>query len=284
MKKLLTLLLVAVFLLSLTACKKTPTSEASSEPTDTIVSNDNETVSETVESETTSGTTESSDKNESHTHSFAAATCIAPKTCTVCKVTEGSALGHKFSDATCTAPKSCTVCQATEGSALGHNFSEATCEIPKTCSVCKATEGSAAAHKYSLGKCSVCGATDPAVASLLSSACYGTYEVLFKEAKDGLSNQVIRSTIKYNSPTSIEYKSVQYSECDASEADIEFGGKYYQKWHEASYSAQNIQITENSLSFKYGDLGYGCDLEYKDGALYGIDYDSGAVIEYKRIA
>ena len=67
-----------------------------------------------------------------HTCEFVAGETTAP-TCTeagyttytcTCGATEQrdtvAALGHTFADATCTAPKTCTVCQATEGEALGH--------------------------------------------------------------------------------------------------------------------------------------------------------------------
>lgn len=53
-----------------------------------------------------------------HTHSFSAATCTSPKTCTTCGATEGAAKGHKWKAATPSAPKTCTVCGATQGSAL----------------------------------------------------------------------------------------------------------------------------------------------------------------------
>ena len=53
---------------------------------------------------------------------------------------------HTFANATCTAPKTCE-CGATEGAANGHTWTEATCQAPKTCSVCNATEGTLAAHK-----------------------------------------------------------------------------------------------------------------------------------------
>ena len=53
---------------------------------------------------------------------------------------------HTFANATCTAPKTCE-CGATEGAANGHTWTEATCQVPKTCSVCNATEGTLAAHK-----------------------------------------------------------------------------------------------------------------------------------------
>ncbi len=38
-----------------------------------------------------------------------------------------AALGHSWSDATCTAPKKCSRCGTTEGSALGHTTSDGTC-------------------------------------------------------------------------------------------------------------------------------------------------------------
>ena len=119
-------------------------------------------------------------------HKWAEATCTAPKTCSACKLTEGSALGHKitmfdekaatcteagytagkkcsncdyseglveipatghdFADATCTAAKTCKVCNATEGAALGHTWADATCTAAKTCTVCNATEGAALGH------------------------------------------------------------------------------------------------------------------------------------------
>ena len=104
-------------------------------------------------------------------HSWSNATCEAPKTCSVCKATEGDALGHSWSNATCTAPKTCSVCKATEGDALDHNYGEdgkdatcgacghanpnacqhdwvdADCVLPKTCSKCGDTEGEPNGHE-----------------------------------------------------------------------------------------------------------------------------------------
>ena len=68
-----------------------------------------------------------------------------------------TANGHSWTPATCTAPKTCSVCGVTEGFALGHNWSAATCTTPKTCSVCDQTEGSANGHNYQNGVCTVCG-------------------------------------------------------------------------------------------------------------------------------
>ncbi len=48
-------------------------------------------------------------------HSWAAADCDTPKTCSVCHTTEGSALGHAWTDATSDAPKTCERCGIAEG-------------------------------------------------------------------------------------------------------------------------------------------------------------------------
>ena len=81
-------------------------------------------------------------------HAWLVATCVAPKTCSLCSATEGAALGHTWVDATCVAPKTCSVCSTTEGEALGHTWVAATCVAPKTCSACGATEGEALGHAW----------------------------------------------------------------------------------------------------------------------------------------
>jgi hypothetical protein len=48
---------------------------------------------------------------------------------------------HEWAEATCSAPKTCSLCGITEGETLAHSWVEATYEAPKTCSVCGATEG-----------------------------------------------------------------------------------------------------------------------------------------------
>ena len=115
-------------------------------------------------------------------HSWAAATCTAPKTCTICEMTEGEAEGHAWESATCTEPRQCSRCGQTFGFALGHDignvictesgvckrcgeevhatghkWKEATCTTPKTCSVCGTTEGNALGHTTANGTCTRCG-------------------------------------------------------------------------------------------------------------------------------
>lgn len=79
-------------------------------------------------------------------HSWKDATCLRPKTCSICGATEGKALGHKWEDATCEEPTTCARCGKEKGKALGHKCGEATCTTPKTCKTCGKTEGAALGH------------------------------------------------------------------------------------------------------------------------------------------
>lgn len=107
-------------------------------------------------------------------HAYKAATCTTPKTCKVCGIISGKALGHKSDKgsitkkATCTSTGTrtytCTVCDKklkTEVIAkIGHSYSSATCTKAKTCKVCKATTGSKLGHKYTNNcdvTCNTCG-------------------------------------------------------------------------------------------------------------------------------
>ena len=98
-------------------------------------------------------------------HNWQNATCVTPKTCSVCGATEGGVKSHTWLDATCSAPKTCSVCEAVEGEALTHSWQDATCSAPKICLLCGATEGDTLAHTWldatctQPKTCSVCGAT-----------------------------------------------------------------------------------------------------------------------------
>ena len=69
--------------------------------------------------------------------------------------------GHSWVDATCVAPKTCSVCGETEGEAIptAHTWVEANCTYAKTCSTCNITEGDAIldAHVFEGGVCKYCG-------------------------------------------------------------------------------------------------------------------------------
>ena len=79
-------------------------------------------------------------------HKWEAATCISPKTCTVCGKTSGEVAGHDWEPATCQAPETCSVCGKTRGEALDHEYgswrimTEATWTTPgkqeRTCELC----------------------------------------------------------------------------------------------------------------------------------------------------
>ena len=129
-------------------------------------------------------------------HTWTAASCTAPRTCSVCSATDGDPLGHDWSDWTVTTEATCTAkgektrsckrdgCDASETvdiPANGHTevtdaAVEPTCTVPgktegKHCSVCNEilvaqTEIPAKGHTWTAASCtaprtcSVCSATD----------------------------------------------------------------------------------------------------------------------------
>ena len=81
-------------------------------------------------------------------HDWLAATCLEPETCSRCGARRGEAHGHDWAPTSCTQPATCRICGTTEGSPLGHKWKDATCTEPKTCSVCGTTEGSPLGHDW----------------------------------------------------------------------------------------------------------------------------------------
>lgn len=193
MKKIVSLLLAVMMVLSMSACRGNETTidndtgvsttqnqtdvtdtssteqntDTPSSTTDNIGGSDSTDVpSSTTSTPTTTTKPEASNptitepetskpSTPTHTHSYSNATCTEPAKCS-CGATDGNALGHKYSNATCTEAKKCSRCGETSGKALGHKWQEATCKAPKTCSVCKTTEGNLGNHKYTNGKCNYC--------------------------------------------------------------------------------------------------------------------------------
>lgn len=144
MKKALALLLALVMCLSLAACggdADTETTTANVAQTQEATTQSDVTAAqptETQDAETTQAeaTTEATAENTTakpaekpaekpattaHTHSWKNATCTAPKKCSTCGATEGSAAGHSWSQATCTTPRKCSVCGKTDGTKGSHN-------------------------------------------------------------------------------------------------------------------------------------------------------------------
>ena len=134
-------------------------------------------------------------------HRLTDPTCLKAKTCAICGVTDGNALGHSYENGKCTrcgakmptqelpadcihdwsiqqtAPGctaagsivySCTKCghQFSETiPANGHRFTDATCTDPQLCTVCNATQGSSLGHSFKDGACGRCGEKDPSIVS-----------------------------------------------------------------------------------------------------------------------
>ena len=100
-----------------------------------------------------------------HEHTWRDATCAAPKTCSECGETEGTALDHQKRVATCNLPETCILCGETFGAALGHTWVDATCTAPQTCSICGETNGDVV-HQWvdatyeNPKTCELCGLTE----------------------------------------------------------------------------------------------------------------------------
>ena len=196
-------------------------------------------------------------------HSWTLATCTAPKTCSVCKATEGEALGHHWKPATCTDPKTCQRenCGVTEGEALGHDWKDATCTAPQICSVCTATQGEKLGHKWNDATCdtpktcSVCKATegskldhDYADATYAWSADYKTCTAT-KVCKNDASHVVtetVNATIQTASATCTAGGSVTYTATFTKEG----------------FAKQTKSTTTNKLDHAYGETTYSWSIDY----------------------
>lgn len=78
---------------------KTTTAKAGTTTKETTTKNTNTSTTKNNIKETT--TKVSSTTTTMHVHTFITATCINPKTCSVCGITEGSPTGHSFSSGSC---------------------------------------------------------------------------------------------------------------------------------------------------------------------------------------
>lgn len=101
-------------------------------------------------------------------HQWQDANCEHAKTCALCGITEGEALGHSWQAADCVTAKICAVCEKTEGEALGHTWKSADCVTAKTCTVCLVTDGEPLGHAMQPANyqapatCVACGVTEGA--------------------------------------------------------------------------------------------------------------------------
>lgn len=97
-------------------------------------------------------------------HSYKAATCTKPKTCSSCGATSGQKLGHNWnvtsnnqekvgSSSVCTRTTTkykcsrCGISREEIKPVMTHSFTSSSCTEPKKCSVCGYAEGTASGHK-----------------------------------------------------------------------------------------------------------------------------------------
>ncbi len=161
MKRILAIILTLVMLLTLCACKKDDTQGADMS-TGTGQTDSSESTNSTAENEANEENTTDAEQNQDSTGSTSGTSNEVESDKEQTNTQTPVGCSHTYADATCTAPKTCTKCGATEGNAE-HSWKNATCTAPKTCTKCSATEGSTAEHNYSNGACTACGAKDPNV-------------------------------------------------------------------------------------------------------------------------
>ena len=120
MKKVISIILAVILILSVfIACvdpvesntdKEKSTTNSTTTTEETTINSVSDDKSNVADEESTTKPTEPATTSKtSHTHSYSAATCTKPKTCS-CGATEGSAKGHQYSSG------KCTVCSATDPS------------------------------------------------------------------------------------------------------------------------------------------------------------------------
>ncbi len=181
MKKVLTLLLALILLLSLCSCSENAVTSTDPQRTDPPAADHTDpptsTSSDTTQHPTSGGTEDitpptdapsNATSNEGPTDSPPTeGPTDVPSNAPTVAPTEGptdapsaeaptdapASCIHSYKDATCTEPKTCSKCGATEGDAAGHSHKDATCTEPKACSKCGATEGDAAGHRYKDATC-----------------------------------------------------------------------------------------------------------------------------------
>lgn len=140
-------------------------------------------------------------------HIWQDATCVIPKTCSLCGQQEGSLLEHVWQEADCRHPKTCTVCGQTEGNALDHVLTEANLQSPPKCIYCGEEFGDAL-HPYFEENGIVCNMTELEQFYDYSSRGRDDPNVP-AEGKVGVVNyQIFRSAGKYKALEGYEWKKI----------------------------------------------------------------------------
>ena len=157
----------------------------------------------------------------------AEATCTEAQTCTVCGETLAEALGHtEGADATCTTAQTCTVCGETLAEALGHTEgAEADCTNAQTCTVCGETLAGALGHSYEDGECTVCGICE-ACGSNPCACVTPSYTVIINLNKNGTNSTFSRT---YVEGTELTLDESLVNEVDFGNATVEWviGNEHY---------------------------------------------------------
>ena len=168
---------------------------------------------------------------------------------------------HVWETATCTTAKTCSICKQTEGSAIGHNWEIATCSTPKTCTYCNITEGSVASHNYKDGTCTMCSAKDPK-AEQISNATAAYTMLQLAEGYCDLFSSMISDAWYFAIYKGDDY----YNGDDAISAFSSYVGI------EKSLVAQGVDSYLDKLGYEHISYLRAAILATNSGALYVLDY------------
>ena len=120
MKRVFSVLLIILFVISMSGCHDTPPEGSTASSTTQQL----ETKPPVSEAPTNPHIPE--DSAPEHIHEWIHATCTEPIQCQ-CGETKGQPMGHTWRNATCTAPKTCTTCNETSGTPLDHTYADGVC-------------------------------------------------------------------------------------------------------------------------------------------------------------
>ena len=107
------------------------------------------------------------------------ATCVTPKTCSICGGTTGTAIGHNWENATCTKPKTCKDCGIKEGDPIEHKYLDST----HRCEMCYQEDPKMEEYRQYIARC------DALIAEIKAEGpvYYGTYDDFVEEQQEILS-------------------------------------------------------------------------------------------------
>ena len=205
-------------------------------------------------------------------HEWYAATCDAPKTCSLCGETEGEANGHSIVAATCEEAEHCENCDYVNGEALGHTWVDATTEAPKTCQTCGATEGERII-------------TDPRFTTAATKDLYGTWELEMELTGDMMgipdfpAGATIRLQLIFSNAGDIDISAgvgSVYAEFEAQGMDRETANAAFAEVYDMSieeYVDEELAAIDLNEMFTamFGAINMGGVYYVEDGVLYAGD-------------